>query len=169
MERLRSLTTVRLALVLVLTCAIAAALGVFLGVGDDHGPAPAAAGAPVAALHPEVWNRTVVSEGDLPPRMGLKIVRVSASGGGGLVDVRFQVVNPDLAASLHEHDLPPGVIDGSTGVLIDELLMAHSHTGDFVPGVTYFYLFDNPGNFVRPGSTVTVFLGKAEVPDVPVV
>ncbi len=85
------------------------------------------------------------------------------TGGGGLVDLRFQAIDPDKAHSVHEDATPPVLIDETTGVVIDTLLMGHSHTSDFVPGVTYYLVFENPGNLLQSGSKVSVLLGDAEI------
>jgi hypothetical protein len=85
------------------------------------------------------------------------------TGGGGLVDLRYQVVDPDRANALHEPSTPPAVVDERSGLVVHELLMSHSHTGPFKAGVTYYLVFNNPGNWVRHGSKVTVLLGNAQV------
>jgi hypothetical protein len=99
---------------------------------------------------------------------GVRIVRVAVSGGGGLVDLRYQVIDPDRAASLHDAGNPPEVVDERTGVVVDSLFMGHSHQGRLHAAETYYLIFDNPGNLVRRGTRVTVRLGAARVAHVPV-
>jgi hypothetical protein len=82
--------------------------------------------------------------------------------------LRFQVVDPDKAAALHDEKTPPALIDETTGVLVDQLLMGHSHTDSFRAGQTYYLIFENPGNLVQSGSKVSVLLGNAEVDHVDV-
>jgi hypothetical protein len=41
--------------------------------------------------------------------------------------------------------------------------MNHAHHGPYKAGVSYYLVFNNPGNLVRRGSMVTVLLGDAEV------
>jgi len=96
---------------------------------------------------PASWARPVVSAAGLADRSGVKITQVAVTGGGGLVDLRFQVIDPDKANALH---------------------MSHSHTGAFKPGVTYYYVFNNPGEFVQRGARVVVLLGNAQVEHVKV-
>jgi predicted ribosomally synthesized peptide with SipW-like signal peptide len=110
-----------------------------------------------------VLDRPVVSADDLPDRAGIRLVRVSVSGAGGLVDLRYQVLDPDKAHALHEPATPPVLIDEASGVVIKDLLMGHSHKGTYKPAVTYYLVFENPGNWVHRGSEVTVLLGDAQV------
>jgi hypothetical protein len=109
------------------------------------------------------WQRPVVTEAGLTEQSGVRIQHVSVSGGGGLVDLRFQVVDPDKAAAVHDLATPAAVVDESTGLVVNALLMGHSHTAPFKPGVTYYLVFENPGNLVHRGSDVSVLLGNAQV------
>ncbi len=119
--------------------------------------------APSAAAVPPEWQRPAVTAADLVQRSGVKLVRVAVTGGGGLIDVRFQVVDPDKAASLHQPRTPPAVVDERTGLVVHDLLMNHSHTGPMKPAQTYYLVFENPGGWVRSGSQVSVLLGDAQV------
>lgn len=140
----------------VVTAAVVLALIQWLPGRSSHG-ADAASKIPVA------WQRPVVSAAHLAERSGVKITQVSMTGSGGLVDLRFQVIDPEQAAALHEPATPPAVVDEKTGLVVHELLMSHSHSGAFKPGVTYYLIFNNPGNWVHRGSKVTVLLGNAQV------
>jgi hypothetical protein len=112
---------------------------------------------------PASWARPVVSAAGLADRSGVKITHVAVTGGGGLVDLRFQVIDPDKANALHDAATPPAVVDERTGLVVHDLLMSHSHTGAFKPGITYYYVFNNPGNIVHRGARVVVMLGNAQV------
>ncbi|MCU1657510.1 MAG: hypothetical protein JWO57_2166 [Pseudonocardiales bacterium] len=112
---------------------------------------------------PVAWQRPAVSAAHLPDRSGVKITEVAVTGGGGLVDLRYQVIDPDLAASLHDAATPPAVVDETSGLVVHDLLMSHSHSGPFKPGVTYYLIFNNPGNWVHRGGKVSVLLGNAQV------
>ncbi len=126
-------------------------------------PGPAAAN-PV----PAAWARPAVAPADLGQVSGVTITRVAVSGDGGLVDLRFRVVDPDRAHALHDPATPPAVVDESTGLVVHDLLMNHAHTGEYRAGVTYYLVFTNPGNWVRRGALVTVLLGDAQVTHVEV-
>lgn len=123
---------------------------------------------PEAATAPAQWQRPVVSSAGLADRSGVRITQLAISGGGGLIDLRYEVLDPDKAAVLHAEATPPVLVDDTSGVVVDQLLMGHSHSGSFTAGQTYYMIFENPGNLVQRGSTVSVLLGNAEVDHVPV-
>ena len=124
--------------------------------------------ADTATKVPASWQRPVVSAAHLAERSGVTITQVSVTGGGGLVDLRFKVIDPEQAAALHEPATPAAVVDEKSGLVVHDLLMSHSHSGPFKPGVTYYLIFNNPGNWVHSGSKVTVLLGNAQVEHVEV-
>lgn len=114
------------------------------------------------------WHRPSVAAAGLGERSGVRITRVAVTGGGGLIDLRYQVLDPDRASSLHEESTPPALVDEQTGLVVHHLYMDHNHTGPYKQGVTYYYLFDDPGNWVHRGSRVSVLLGNAQVEHVTV-
>ena len=117
---------------------------------------------------PAAWARPVVDADGLGQRSGVHITRVAVTGNGGLVDLRFTVVDPDLANTLHDAGTPPAVVDEQSGLVVHELLMSHSHSGAYRTGVTYYLVFENPGNWVHRGGRVSVLLGNAQVEHVEV-
>ncbi|HMJ36241.1 MAG TPA: hypothetical protein VK501_20235 [Baekduia sp.] len=120
-------------------------------------------GAHGAQGHPLPMAVTV--EG-LADRSGVRDVRVHVTGGGGLLDVRYEVVDPGKAALLHDAGTPPAIVYEPTGTPIEGLLMGHLPHGSAKPGVSSFMIFVNPGNIVRPGDEVGVILGPARLPHV---
>jgi hypothetical protein len=94
--------------------------------------------------------------------------RCAVAGDGGLVDLRFEVVDSDRASAVHDPATPPAVVDEESGLLVRELFMNHSHTGPYKVGVTYYLVFDNPGTWVHHGSMVSVMLRNAQVEHVQV-
>lgn len=112
---------------------------------------------------PVAWARPVVSADGLAERTGVRITQVAVTGGGGLVDLRYQVVDPEKAAALHDPATPPAVVDEQSGLVVHELFMGHAHSDPFKAGVTYYYVFNDPVNWVHRGSQVTVLLGNAQV------
>ncbi len=82
--------------------------------------------------------------------------------------VRFQVVDADKAAALHDAKTPPALVDENSGQVIGRLLMGHAHSGTFKAGVTYFYVFEDPGGLVKRGDQVSVVLGPVRVQHIPV-
>ena len=119
-------------------------------------------GAPHAEPPPQ-WQRPSVSASDLAERSGVRLIRVAVTGGGGLLDLRYQVVDPNKAVTVHEAQTPPAIIDERTGLVLNRLLMGHAHHGQLKPAVSYYLVFENTGNWVHRGSEVTVLLGRAQV------
>jgi hypothetical protein len=99
-----------------------------------------------------------VSAEALEARYGLRVTRVAVVGGGGLVDLRFRVMDGDKArALLLDHHSPRLlVLPGGPE------LVAPAHGARSVPirdGASCFVLFPNTGNAVKPGSRVSVAFG----------
>ena len=107
-----------------------------------------------------------VSAAGLVERSGVRVIRVAVTGDGGLVDLRYQVVDADKAQTVH--DLPPLLIDEATGGVVMRPWMGHSHMNAPKLGISYFVLFENTGTLIRRGSRVTVQLGDARLEHVPV-
>ena len=105
----------------------------------------------------------LVSVAGLEQKNGVRITHVALSGAGGLVDLRYQVVDPDKAAAVHL--TAPELVDETTGAVVNKPFMGHTHkqTKAFRAGQIYFVLFENPGNLVQRGTRVTVVLGGLRV------
>ena len=128
-------------------------------------PVTAATSAPqeATAVVSLALQRPVVTEDGLVEASGVRIVYVAVTGGGGLLDLRFQVVDPDKANSVHDANNPPTIVAAVTGLVVNNLLMGHSHTGIFNAGQVYYLIFENPGSIIQSGDEVSVLLGNAEV------
>jgi hypothetical protein len=113
----------------------------------SHGPGGGAP--PAAAVVPASWARPVVTAADLSRRSGVTITQVAVTGQGGLVDLRFKVVDPQRAHALHGQATPPAVVDERSGLVVHDLLMNHAHSGPYRIGATYYLVFTNPGNCVK--------------------
>jgi hypothetical protein len=112
---------------------------------------------------PLALQRPLVTEDGLVGKSGVKLVYVAITGEGGLIDLRFQVIDPDKANAVHDEETPPTIIDETTGLVVNELLMGHAHTAPYTAGQTYYLIFENPGNIVQSGNRVSVLLGNAAV------
>jgi hypothetical protein len=110
----------------------------------------------------------LLSRAGFERRSGVRIVRVAVTGDGGLVDLRYQVIDSDAADGIHNIATPPELVDERTGVVVRELFMGHMHHGRLKPAQQYYLVFDNPGNLLRPGTRVTVQLASARISHVPV-
>jgi hypothetical protein len=90
---------------------------------------------------------------------GVRVVRTAVSGAGGILDLRYLVVDPTKADAVHDASHPPRIIDERTGKPAGAPLMGHVHTGPAKAGVVYYVLFLNPRRLVTPGGRVSVELG----------
>lgn len=91
---------------------------------------------------------------------GVRLVRVAVTAGGGLIDLRYQVLDPDKALSVHDKDKPPTVINEATGQIANQSWMPH-HSGSkrLHTAVTYYDLLNNPKKIIARGKPVTVVIG----------
>ena len=119
-------------------------------------------GSPAAGTTPRPLPAAVSAAG-LAERSGVRVVRVAATGGGGLLDLRYEVVDPDTAAAVHGTNTPPALVDERSGLVIGQLLMGHMHHGKVNAGQSYYLVFMNPGDAVRRGDRVSVVLGDARL------
>jgi len=110
----------------------------------------------------------LLSRAEFERRSGVRIVRVAITGDGGLIDLRYEVIDSDAADSIHDRVSPPQLVDERTGVLVNELFMGHMHHGQLKAAEKYYLIFNNPGSLLRPGTRVTVQLGAARLAHVPV-
>lgn len=120
----------------------------------------------VRAPAAETTGPSAVARADFLEETGIRIVRVSVTGGGGLLDLRYQVIDPDKAAVVHAST--PELVDDGSGRVIDTLFMGHEHGGDPKAGYTYPLLFVNEHGALASGDAVSVVIGAARLPHVPV-
>lgn len=148
-------STRRSLLAVALVAGVAALLAVGWGQDSREPPTP---------LPPR--DLSGLAQTELEQIAGVRIVRLAVTGAGGLVDVRFLVVDPEKALAVHDKDDPPAIVDERTGTTIDRQWMAHSSPTTMRLGGTYYLLFVNPADLIRPGSAVTVMLGGARVENI---
>ena len=92
---------------------------------------------------------------------GVRITRVSVSAGGGMIDLRYQVADPDKAIVVHDDNRPPTIIDERSGTVITRPWHEHSHDREFHTAVIYYELLMNPDGIIDPGSIITIKIGDA--------
>ena len=106
----------------------------------------------------------VLTQDALIGSSGVRVVRVVVTGGGGLVDVRYQVLDAEKAASIHDAKRPPAVVEERTGTVLDRQWMGHDASQHATkPGRTAYMLLLNPKESIQAGSSVTVRLGDGEL------
>jgi hypothetical protein len=102
---------------------------------------------------------------------GIRILQVALTGNGGLVDLRYQVIDPDKAIGVHDPENLPVLIDEATGRVIDRAALhgAHNLTRSYRSGGTYFLLYQNTAGVLKQGSRVTVQIGEVKLEHVVVI
>lgn len=93
---------------------------------------------------------------------GVRFMHVALVAEGGLLDVRYQVTDPDKAVYMFDEvENIPRVI-ASNGI---ELAMNDDpHVHDLEFGYSYFFLLRNVDDSVKPGDQVTIKVGETELP-----
>ena len=105
---------------------------------------------------------TILTEQALEEQYGIKLELVALTAAGGLVDVRYRVLDPDKAAQLVSDGgiMPMLHVDDTDFVLVPD---AHMRTQKLVKGRMYFALIPNSQNVVKRGTPVTVAFGDVAV------
>lgn len=103
---------------------------------------------------------TVISNDTLEQEYGIRLTLVAVTAAGGLVDVRYRIVDPVKAAQLVDEEdggIMPMVYVGNG----DAMLMPDSHMRDqkLIADRMYFNLIPNSQNAVKRGSVVTIVFG----------
>ena len=138
-------------------------LGVVAGAAVAIGAVALITGSHATTAGPKPLPKSVNAAG-LLDATGSRILRVTSAGNGGLVDVRYQIVDATKAVALHESKNPPALVDERSGVVVSRLLMGHAHgSGEFHNGETYFFEFEDPAGLIKRGAPVSVVMGPVTV------
>ena len=110
--------------------------------------------------------------------LGVRVLHVSLTADGGMVDVRYRVTNPERASLLGggSHEIrtaedviqSPLLIDEASGYAVMETRLhqmgrVQKQRGAPQAGLTYFILFSNTGGLIKPGSKVALAVGDARL------
>ena len=100
-----------------------------------------------------------MSASTLEERYGLRITLIGVTAGGGMIDFRFKVLDPQKAMRMLQdpHKLPRLVAeDSGTELKAPEGAL---HDVKLESGRIYYILYPNTRGAIRPGSAVSVVLG----------
>jgi hypothetical protein len=123
---------------------------------------PAAAAARDAAARPAPGR--AISPKALERSHGIRITQVAVTGAGGLVDLRFTVVDPQKARPLLEgHAGAPQLIAVKSGLALDPPHHGAMRSVRLKKDAASFILYPNARNAIRPGSRVAVAFGAVRV------
>lgn len=143
MPSLRSIAVPAIAVLV----AAAAAFAVTTGVRADSSPMPPAGSTPVS---PEI-----------EAGYGLRLQRATMAVQGGLVDVRFTILDTVRAEPVIGHLSRERVklVDEATGRVLDTRTMTPGDS-NLKAGEGYYMLFRNSGGLLHRGSRVGIAIGK---------
>lgn len=159
-SRPHTMSIARVALVLLVL------LVLFGGVMLARGWRPTVA-APVHSANGAVAHMPTGAE--IEATYGIRFTLVDVTAGGGMIQLRYQVLNSDKSHAIHTADAAPFVVDANGVKYADPGMVGHSHLGKVrVAGTTDYILLANARNGVTPGSTVTIKVGSLELRNVPV-
>lgn len=109
------------------------------------------------ASHPgsDAADARVVSAADLEREFGIRVGMIAVTADGGLVDVRFTVVDSGKAGHiLHDAATLPELLVETSGAVL-RAPQPHAHKLTLADGATYFLLFPNSGGVIQPGTPVS--------------
>ena len=155
-------SSVRTALV-VLTLAVLFAAVLFIRgwrpTSSDSTPRPG----PLATVPAMPTSPTIEA------KYGIRFTLVDVTAGGGMIQIRYQVLDSDKTEAIHGTDLVPYIVDSSGNKYSDPGMVGHSHVGKTqAAGTTDYILLANAKGGVAAGSIVTIKVGELQLRDVPV-
>ncbi len=141
----------RRAILLVLVAALAA--GLALGVRTV-----------VASADDVRSGTTAVSVQEFAAHTGVRVTLLGVTAQGGMIEFRYQVVDPDRASLLlHDESMRPILVAEDSGQTLAMVSRPHNHKADLKVGGTYFFLMANTRNAIRDGTPVTVIVGDVRL------
>ncbi len=126
----------------------------YLGSSDPH--------LRLAAATVEIqYQNSVLSEPE--KNFGVKIVSLRLTAGGHLLDLRFQVLDPEKAKAVLDKNKKAFLQESKSGktlpVPVTKAGSMRQTTIKPEAGRVYFMLFTNPGSLVREGGSVSLIIG----------
>jgi hypothetical protein len=95
---------------------------------------------------------------------GIRVLRVAITAGGGMLDLQYQVVDPDKSLIVHDDDNPPTLVDQATGTLMATPWHDHNFR-EMHTAVTYHELIMNRDGLLERGSKITLTIGDTILED----
>jgi hypothetical protein len=108
-------------------------------------------------------SRAITAE-EMEDQYGVRLGIVGLIAAGGLVEMKFQVLDADKATALFGpvEEMPKLALEGSTRVLSSAKGMKHHM--QLLDGASYFLLYTNVANSVADGTQVAFVINGVRVP-----
>jgi hypothetical protein len=91
---------------------------------------------------------------------GIRILRLAVTAGGGIIDLQYQVVDPDKALIIHDDEKPPMILDEKTNLIF--AIQFHEHADrELHTAVTYHNMIMNGGGLLERGGMVSLRVGDS--------
>jgi hypothetical protein len=123
-------------------------------------------GGHAVAARPATTAASMPKNSNIEQAWGVRFTNVRLLAGSGLIDVRYQVIDPNKATKLHADgvkNLPKLRVVGGATVSTDSA-MFHFHTiaDTTSAGRGFDILYGNTHGALRPGAEVTILLSDGE-------
>ena len=103
------------------------------------------------------------SQSNFEQATGVQLVRIAVTAGGGMLDLRYRVLDPDKAIVVHDKQKPPTIIHEASGQSASRPWMPHHSSKELQSARTYYELIVNPGGVIRRGDRVTLVVGDTRL------
>jgi hypothetical protein len=111
-----------------------------------------------------VWEPgTMPLSPEIEEKFGVRFTFVAVTADGGMVDLRYRVVDAGKAANFgHYSETAPMLISEDTGQVVDVTIMGlHNHRVE--PGRSYYVLYRNTGSAIKSHRPVTIAIGDLKL------
>jgi hypothetical protein len=104
-------------------------------------------------------DTTIPISEEIEEKYGIRFTYLALSANGGLVDLRYRVVDAEKAKNFgHDRETAPMLVAEDSGKTLETTIMGfHNHRVE--PSHVYYVLYRNTGNAIRPGEKVTIAIG----------
>jgi hypothetical protein len=112
---------------------------------------------------------TMPISAEIEATYGVRFTGVDVTAGGGMIQIRYQVLDSAKTEAIHSTDLAPIVVDSHGVEYKDPGMAGHSHIGKAqAAGTTDYILLANANGGITTRSVVTIRVGDLELAKVPV-
>lgn len=102
-------------------------------------------------------------------QFGIRLLGVDVTAGGGMLQLRYQILDSAKTEALHDAETAPIVIDSAGNKYSDPGIVGHSHIGKTKQaGTTDYILLANAQGRIKSGSFVSIQIGSFTLNQVPV-
>jgi hypothetical protein len=110
-----------------------------------------------ATTSPTSGIATMPVSAEIEATYGIRFTGVDVTAGGGMIQIRYQVLDSAKTEAIHGTDLAPVIVDSHGITYADPGMAGHSHVGKTqAAGTTDYILLANAQGGVTAGSIVTI-------------